>query len=132
MVIHSDGRSGGAEARRLEMLRSQDGLDLAAPPPRLDSAHDGKDDDADGAGADVAPDSIATHPLGVKPLGNKYLWTGPVARKSAGSLGWVPDEIIMMILERFGGRELAGLGATCRFLYAFCRSDELWKALFLR
>ena len=77
-------------------------------------------------------DSIPTHPLGVKPLGNSYIWDGPIARQCIGPFELLPDEVLMVMLESFEGSVLQSLGATCRFLYAFCRSDELWKALFLR
>lgn len=76
-------------------------------------------------------DSIPTHPLGVKPLGNQYLSDGPKARRSIGDWRILPDEILMILLESCDKLSLLNLGHTCKFFYAFCHSDELWKALFL-
>lgn len=77
-------------------------------------------------------DSIPSHPLGVKPKGNQYLFGGVSARKFAGIWGPFPDEILMVILEYFEKSSLLQLAHTCKFLYAFCHSEELWKALFLQ
>ena len=86
-----------------------------------------------GFGVDVP---IPTHPLGVKPLGNQYLSSGggggAIARRSIGSFEALPDEVLMLLLESFDGVVLRQLGSACRFLYACCHADELWKALFLR
>ncbi|KAJ3484424.1 hypothetical protein NLG97_g7051 [Lecanicillium saksenae] len=79
----------------------------------------------------ASSDSIPTHHLGVKPLGNRYLSKGTDARLSAGTLGGLPDEMLMLLLEQLELASLQVLGASCRFLYAFTHSDELWKALFL-
>lgn len=78
------------------------------------------------------PDSIPTHPLGVKPLGNQYLFQGVNARRSTGIWDTLPDEILMVIFEYFDVQGLFALGHTCKFLYAFCHSEELWKTLFLQ
>lgn len=75
--------------------------------------------------------SIPLHPLGIKPLGNQFLASGPNARESAGALQALPDEILAIFLEYLDPRSLRLLGYTCKFLYAFCTSDDLWKALFL-
>lgn len=75
--------------------------------------------------------SVPTHPLGVKPLGNRYLHAGIDARQSIGSLQTLPDEMLMLVFELLDQRSLQNLGHTCRFQYAFCHSDELWKPLFL-
>ncbi|KAI1808301.1 hypothetical protein F4811DRAFT_501883 [Daldinia bambusicola] len=79
----------------------------------------------------ISSDSIPVHPLGVKPLGNLYFASGPTARQSLGLLIQLPDEMILQILEYFDIQTLKDVGSTCRFLYAFCHLDELWKALFL-
>ncbi|KAK8126331.1 uncharacterized protein PG998_002090 [Apiospora kogelbergensis] len=76
-------------------------------------------------------EAIPVHPLGVKPLGNQYFAAGPSARGSLGFLGFLPDEMILQVLELLGAESLKTLGATCRFLYAFCHLDDLWKPLFL-
>ena len=76
--------------------------------------------------------SIPSHSLGVKPVGNIYLSEGPNARKWAGSFQALPDEVLMSLLETFDMPTLCSLASTCRFFYAFCRSDELWKQLFIK
>lgn len=76
--------------------------------------------------------SIPTHHLGIKPLGNRYLSNGADARLSGGTVAGLPDEMLMLLLEQLDVVSLKALGASCRFLYAFCHSDELWKALFLQ
>jgi hypothetical protein len=76
-------------------------------------------------------ESIPVHPLGVKPLGNVYFASGPLARDAVGPSGILPDEMILHLLEYLGKESLRSLGSTCRFLYAFCQLDELWKPLFL-
>lgn len=81
--------------------------------------------------AGIPSDFIPVHPMGVKPLGNRYFASGPTARQSLGLLARLPDEMILQILEYFDIETLKDVGFTCRFLYAFCHLDELWKALFL-
>lgn len=74
--------------------------------------------------------SIPSHPLGVKPSGNQYT----AARNSKGVTGpfqLFPDEILAIFLEFLDAEQLRLLGSTCKFLYAFCRSDDIWKALFI-
>lgn len=82
--------------------------------------------------SDSTVDSIPSHPLGIKPLGNQYLSDGPNARSSVGVWACLPDEVLMTVLEHFERLCLRDLGFTCKFLYAFCHSEELWKALFLQ
>lgn len=77
-----------------------------------------------------SPNSIPHHPLGVRPAGNQYDATS-IARKSVGPFQLLPDEIIALVLEVFESRELRFLGSTCRFFYAFTRSDDLWKTLLI-
>lgn len=77
-------------------------------------------------------DSIPSHPLGVKPLGNLYLFEGHNARRSIGTWDTLPDEMLTVILEHFDKSSLLRIGHTCKFFYAFCHSEELWKALFLQ
>jgi hypothetical protein len=76
-------------------------------------------------------ESIPVHPLGVKPLGNQYFAPGPSARQALGHIGILPDEMILQLLEYLQEESLTILGSTCRFLYAFCQLDELWKSLFI-
>ncbi|KAL2022819.1 hypothetical protein VTK56DRAFT_4635 [Thermocarpiscus australiensis] len=75
--------------------------------------------------------SVPPHPLGIKPLGNKYFSNGKDARKSLGTLQVLPDEMLMQLLEFLDKRSLRLLGYTCRFLYACCMSDDVWKTIFL-
>lgn len=84
-----------------------------------------------GAAVESSTESIPVHPLGVKPLGNQYFATGLSARQALGYIGCLPDELIVQILECLEKESLKTLGSTCRFLYAFCQLDELWKPLFL-
>ncbi|EFY92787.1 F-box and JmjC domain protein, putative [Metarhizium acridum CQMa 102] len=77
-------------------------------------------------------DSIPTHPLGVKPLGNRYLSDGSNAKANSGIWSFLPDEMLMLVLEQVDAKSLLRLGSTCKFLFAFCHADELWKALFLQ
>lgn len=79
----------------------------------------------------IISDSIPSHPLGLKPSGNQYFASGPIARQSLGNFGLLPDEMILHFLEYLEPHSLKALGTTCRFLYAFCHLDELWKPLFL-
>ncbi len=74
---------------------------------------------------------IPPHPLGIKPLGNLYLCSAASARASLGSVQALPDEILVQCLEFLDVPSLLRLECTCKFLFAFCRSDDLWRALFL-
>jgi hypothetical protein len=75
--------------------------------------------------------AVPLHPLGVKPLGNLYLASGPNARNSIGTFQTLPDEILALILEYFDQLSVRRLGYTCKFLFALCSSDDVWKSLFL-
>jgi hypothetical protein len=75
---------------------------------------------------------IPSHPLGVRPLGNRLLH-GPIsAREHTGQWQVLPDEVLETILEFLDSRDLRFLGYTCKYLYAFCHEDERWKNLFLQ
>jgi hypothetical protein len=43
----------------------------------------------------------------------------------------LPDEVVATVLEYLDAPQLDLLGSCCKFLYAFCRSEDLWKALFI-
>jgi hypothetical protein len=75
---------------------------------------------------------IPLHPLGIRPLGNRLLQGQMAARDHIGSWQALPDELFELVLEGLDSRSLRSLGATCRFLFAFCYEDERWKALFLQ
>ena len=79
---------------------------------------------------DAPETAIPTHPLGVKPSGNAYTASSN-ARNVIGPFQILPDEILAILLEYFEPALLLQLGATCKFFYAFSRSEELWKALFI-
>jgi len=86
----------------------------------------------DGSGPVAHESPIPPHPLGIKPLGNQYLSPGcGRARDGLGTLQALPDEVLMTLLESLDQEALQLLGRCCKFLFAFCSSDELWKALFL-
>lgn len=74
--------------------------------------------------------TIRRHPLGIRPSGNAF--TATVNLKAAtGSFALLPDELLAQLLEYLDAPDLLRLGATCRALHAFTRSEELWKALFI-
>lgn len=79
---------------------------------------------------DAPVTAIPSHPLGVKPSGNAYTASSN-ARDATGPFQILPDEILFILLEYFQPDLLLRLGATCKFLYAFTRSEELWKTLFI-
>lgn len=76
------------------------------------------------------PQAIPQHPLGVRPSGNQFTATS-ISRNWIGSFRAFPDEILAVFLEYLDSHRLRLLGSTCKFLYAFCRSDDLWKTLFI-
>jgi hypothetical protein len=75
--------------------------------------------------------AVPLHPLGLKPLGNLYLASGPNARNSIGTFQVLPDETMALLLDYFDQRTVRQLGYTCKFLFALCSSDDIWKGLFL-
>ncbi|KAI1003530.1 hypothetical protein K3495_g4675 [Podosphaera aphanis] len=79
---------------------------------------------------DDAALAIPPHPQGIKPLGNQYL-AATNARRCAGRLQSLPEEILALLLESLDAAVLVRLGATCTYLHAFATWDELWKALFV-
>lgn len=73
---------------------------------------------------------LPPHPLGVRPAGNAYT-TSINLRTASGRFSRLTDELINEFLEYLDGRSLVQAGATCKALYAFSRSEDLWKTLFL-
>ena len=74
--------------------------------------------------------AVRKHPLGVRPLGNAF--TSKVNLKaSCGLFALLPDELLAQFLEQLNAADLLLVGATCRALHAFTRSEELWRALFV-
>jgi len=96
--------------------------------PAPESVHPGGG--IDSLEVEESQESIPQHSLGVKPSGNQYTATVN-ARRSIGPFQILPDEIIAELLETLDSRRLRMLGSTCKFLHAFCKSEELWKTLFI-
>lgn len=78
-----------------------------------------------------AGDAVPCHPLGVKPSGNALVAASNL-RDALGSLSVLADEVILMILEYLDPSSLLKLGRTCKALYAFTRSEDVWKTLLIR
>ena len=72
--------------------------------------------------------TLPPHPYGVKPLGNAYAHTETSHNNAFLQL---PDEVLVETLECLDAKSLARIGATCKSLLAFARSEEIWKALYL-
>ncbi|KAK4226118.1 hypothetical protein QBC38DRAFT_510602 [Podospora fimiseda] len=87
--------------------------------------------DYDQEDSNTLTSAVPLHPLGIKPLGNKYLFNGIDARSYLGTLQALPDEMITQLLEYLDPHTLRLLGYTCRFLFACCMSDDVWKTIFL-
>ena len=69
------------------------------------------------------------HPLLVKPSGNAITSNGIDLRASMGTLGQLPDALVLVLLEFLDQRSLANLGTTCRALFAYTTYDQLWRDL---
>jgi hypothetical protein len=76
-------------------------------------------------------EAIPCHPLGVKPSGNALVATSNL-RDAIGTFNIFPDELILTCLEYLNSTSLLRLGCTCKALYAFTRSEDLWKAFLVR
>ncbi|KAF1811370.1 Clavaminate synthase-like protein [Eremomyces bilateralis CBS 781.70] len=74
---------------------------------------------------------VKPHPLRIRPSGNAYT-SRTNLKAGAGAFQRLEDELLMSLLEILSPGDLAGLGRTCKFLYAFTRHDELWRDLFIR
>ncbi|PQE19928.1 F-box and domain protein [Rutstroemia sp. NJR-2017a BVV2] len=107
-------------------MNSEISLSRSKPSGTIDSSDSGSIDYEESSAAV----SIPPHPLGVKPSGNAYTATSN-ARYAIGPLQILPDEVLAIFLESLDARLLRSLGAACKFLYAFTRSEELWKPLFI-
>jgi len=74
--------------------------------------------------------AVQKHPLGVRPSGNAF--TSEINLKAAcGTYSVLPDEVLAQSLEYLEAADLLRLGATCKALHAFTRSEDLWKTLFI-
>lgn len=80
---------------------------------------------------DESSQSVPSHPYGIKPLGNQYTAT-LISKDFIGpDFAKFPDEVLAIVLEYLEAQELVALGSSCKFLHAFCRSEDLWKTLFI-
>ena len=77
-----------------------------------------------------APVTIPSHPLGIKPSGNAYTASRDI-KFACGLFCRLPDELLNHILEKLDALDLVRLGGTCKALYAFASTEELWKNLFI-
>lgn len=77
------------------------------------------------------PDAVPTHPLQIKPSGNAAFAVSNL-RFAVGLFQVLPDELIHLILEYLDQQSLLQFGQTCKAFYAFSRSEELWKQIFIR
>jgi hypothetical protein len=111
VAIEADSQDSGHESRPIKKFKSQDSR-------------------AEGDDEDDANSAIPQHPLGVKPAGNAYTATQNL-KDAAGSFRFLPDEVLVQLLEYLEAQDLIQLGSTCKALYAFTRLEELWKTLFL-
>lgn len=75
-------------------------------------------------------EAVPCHPLRVKPSGNALVASSDL-RGAIGSLNILPDELILTCLEYLDSTSLLRLGCTCKALYAFTRSEDLWKAFLI-
>lgn len=82
------------------------------------------------ANPDESANTIWSHPLGIRPSGNAFTATTNL-KAALGTFALLPDELLTQFLEYLDAQDLLRLGATCRALHAFTRSEELWKALFI-
>ena len=84
-------------------------------------------------GCAAAADSsnvVPHHPLHIKPSGNLYAASVNIKDK-AGDLSFLPDEVLIQILEVLDSHSLCNIGQTCKALYAFSRLEDIWKTLFI-
>ncbi len=83
-----------------------------------------------GDGQDIES-TFHAHSLGIKPIGNA-LTSNENAATRMGHFGRLPDEMIQVLLEWLDSESLLSLGASCRGLFAYATSDQLWKDLFIQ
>ncbi|KAH8694116.1 putative F-box and JmjC domain protein [Talaromyces proteolyticus] len=85
---------------------------------------------AEGALASHA-EAVPCHPLGVKPSGNALVATSNL-RNAIGNFNLLADDVVLVLLEYLDAPSLLKLGRTCKALYAFTRSEDIWKTLLIR
>ena len=81
---------------------------------------------------DASEDALPAHPYHVKPEGNAFAEeVGSNLKWNLGVFATLPDELLAHCLEYLTALQLVSLGSTCKAFYAFTRSEELWKTLFV-
>jgi hypothetical protein len=105
----------------------------AAPPDTQASSYRSNGSLQSQLESSLAPsrDAIPCHPLGVKPSGNALTAAWDL-RAAIGDFNALPDEVILILFEYLDSATLLNIGRTCKALYAFTRSEDLWKTLFIR
>ena len=74
---------------------------------------------------------VPIHPLGIKPSGNAFAADHDL-KAAAGFFAWLPDELLLAVLEWLDPPSLVNVGGTCKALFAFASFDELWKSFIVR
>ena len=74
---------------------------------------------------------IPQHPMGIKPTGNQFV-AGHNIKATAGMFSYLPDELLIQLLESLEPLALLRLGATCKALYGFSRFEDIWRTQFLK
>ena len=74
---------------------------------------------------------VPQHPMGIKPTGNQFV-AGNNIKAAAGMFSYLPDELLIQLLESLEPLPLLQLGATCKALYAFSRFEDIWRTQFLK
>ena len=74
---------------------------------------------------------VPQHPMGIKPTGNQFV-AGNNIKAAAGMFSYLPDELLIQLLESLEPLPLLQLGATCKALYAFSRFEDIWRMQFLK
>jgi hypothetical protein len=77
-------------------------------------------------------ETILSHPLGLKPAGNQYTANVNSRHHIGPNFSLWPEEFLAIFLEHLSASDLLALGTCCKFFFAFCRSDDLWKTLFIQ
>jgi len=73
---------------------------------------------------------VPPHPQGIRPSGNAFDARVNI-RYRCGTFALLPDELILQLLEYLDCVDLVRMGGTCKALYGFATSEELWKTLFI-
>ena len=74
---------------------------------------------------------VKRHPLRVRPMGSRLLSDAPHMRELAGalgSLGALPDEVLLPLLGLLDVPSLARCARTSRAMRVLALSDDIWKA----